>query len=52
VFYAEGPDIRAGMKLKPFENVNVYPLLARILGLDAPPVDGSPGVLSGVLTAH
>jgi alkaline phosphatase D len=51
VFYAEGPDIRAGVKLKPFENVNVYPLLAKILGLDAPPVDGSPGVLSGVLTA-
>ena len=43
VFYAEGPDIRAGVKLKPFENVNVYPLLVKILGLDSPPVDGSPG---------
>ncbi|MGC2298212.1 MAG: ectonucleotide pyrophosphatase/phosphodiesterase [Acidobacteriaceae bacterium] len=50
VFYAEGPDIRAGMKLRPFENVNVYPLLVKILGLDSPPVDGSPGVLAGVLT--
>ena len=50
VFYAEGPDIRQGVKLKSFENVNVYPLLAKILGLEAPPVDGSLDVLSGVLT--
>lgn len=50
VFYAEGPDIRAGVKLKPFENVNVYPLIVKLLGLDSPPVDGSFGVLSGVLT--
>ena len=52
MFYAEGPDIRAGVKLKPFENVNVYPLLVKLLGLDSPPVDGSLGVLSGVLTAQ
>lgn len=50
VFYAEGPDIRVGVKLKPFENVNVYPLIVKLLGLDSPPVDGSFGVLSGVLT--
>jgi predicted AlkP superfamily pyrophosphatase or phosphodiesterase len=52
VFYAEGPDIRAGVKLKPFENVNVYPLLVKLLGLDSPPVDGSLGVLAGVLTVQ
>jgi predicted AlkP superfamily pyrophosphatase or phosphodiesterase len=52
VFYAEGPDIRAGVRLKPFENVNVYPLVAKILGLEAPPIDGSLSVLSGVLTAE
>jgi len=52
VFYAEGPDIRAGVKLESFENVNVYPLVVKILGLDAPPVDGSLGVLSGVLTSQ
>lgn len=50
VFYAEGPDIRRGVKLKPFENVNVYPLIVKLLGLDSPRVDGSFGVLSGVLT--
>ena len=42
----------AGVKLKPFENVNVYPLLVKLLGLDSPPVDGSLGVLAGVLTAQ
>ena len=31
IFYAEGPDIRPGVKLKSFENVNVYPLIAKIL---------------------
>ncbi len=51
VFYAEGPDIRHDVKLKPFENINVYPLIVKILGLDSPPVDGSLSVLSGVLTA-
>ncbi len=50
VFYAEGPDIRHGVKLKPFENVNVYPLIVKILELDSPPVDGSLNVLSGILT--
>ncbi|MGC2635799.1 MAG: ectonucleotide pyrophosphatase/phosphodiesterase [Acidobacteriaceae bacterium] len=50
VFYAEGPDIRRGVKLKPFENVNVDPLIVKILGLDSRQVDGSLNVLSGILT--
>jgi predicted AlkP superfamily pyrophosphatase or phosphodiesterase len=49
IFYAEGPDIRHGVALKPFENVNVYPLIVKILGLTSPPVDGSLNVLSGIL---
>jgi alkaline phosphatase D len=48
-FLAVGPDIRPGAKLEPFENVNVYPFLAKILGLDAPKVDGSLNVLSKIL---
>jgi hypothetical protein len=31
--------------LKPFENVNIYPFLAEILGLTPPDVDGSLDVL-------
>jgi alkaline phosphatase D len=34
IFFAAGPDIRRGQKVAPFENVNVYPFVARILGLD------------------
>lgn len=53
IFYAEGPDIRAGVRLKPFENVNLYPFLAEILGLDAPETDGSAAVLEPALAgAH
>jgi alkaline phosphatase D len=49
IFYAAGPDIRPGATVKPFENVNVYPLIAHILALDPPKVDGSLNVLSGIL---
>jgi predicted AlkP superfamily pyrophosphatase or phosphodiesterase len=49
LFVAAGPDIRAGSKLMPFENVNVFPLLAEILGLEAPAVDGNVDVLSKIL---
>jgi predicted AlkP superfamily pyrophosphatase or phosphodiesterase len=49
LFLALGPDIRPGSKLEPFENVNVYPFIAKILGLDAPKVDGSLNVLSKIL---
>lgn len=50
IFYAAGPDIRPGATVKPFENVNVYPLIARILELNPPKTDGSFNVLSGILT--
>jgi predicted AlkP superfamily pyrophosphatase or phosphodiesterase len=49
IFLAKGPDIRHKVTLKPFENVNVYPVVVRILGLDSPKVDGSLNVLSPVL---
>ncbi|MGC1658963.1 MAG: ectonucleotide pyrophosphatase/phosphodiesterase [Candidatus Acidiferrales bacterium] len=49
IFYAEGPDIRADVKLAPFENVNIYPLIAKILGLQIGPIDGDLHVLEGVL---
>ncbi len=49
IFYAEGPDIRAGVTVAPFENVNVYPLIAKILGLRVGPIDGRLQVLQGIL---
>ena len=32
-FVAEGEDFRRGVELPPFDNVDVYPLLARLLGI-------------------
>jgi alkaline phosphatase D len=52
IFYAEGPDIRKGIRLKPFENVNIYPFVAEILQLDPPAIDGNASVLEPVLTSH
>lgn len=49
IFFAEGPDIRPGTTLRPFENINVYPFIAQILGLKAPKVDGNPWILSKAL---
>jgi predicted AlkP superfamily pyrophosphatase or phosphodiesterase len=49
IFFAAGPDIRPGVQLKPFENVNIYPFLAEILGLTPPDVDGSLDVLRPAL---
>jgi alkaline phosphatase D len=49
IFIAAGPDIRPGSTLQPFDNVNVYPLVARILGLDAPKADGDVNILSKIL---
>jgi hypothetical protein len=54
IFFAAGPDIRAGISLAPFENVDVYPFVARILGLDVAglktgKIDGAAEPLAGVL---
>jgi len=49
IFYAAGPDIRAGVTVAPFENVNVYPLIAKILGLQVGAIDGNLRVLQGIL---
>lgn len=52
-FFAAGPDIRAGSRVAPFENVNLYPWIAHMLGLSlpltAPKLDGKLNILSGTL---
>ena len=52
IFFASGPDIKPGVAVKPFENINVFPLVTKILGLENPPIDGSLNVLSGVLSSE
>ena len=49
IFYAEGPDVREGVTLKPFENINVFPFITEILNLGHPQVDGSADVLEPAL---
>ena len=50
-FVAHGPAFRAGTQLPVFDNVDVYPLLMRLLRLPARPNDGSIAVFAPVLAA-
>lgn len=46
IFYAIGPNVKPKAHVEPFENVNVYPFIARSLGLTGPDkLDGSAAVL-------
>lgn len=48
IFYAAGPNVRPGVVLQPFENVNVFPFILKILELESPAgVDGKEAVLDG-----
>ncbi len=40
IFYAMGPSFKSGYKAKPFELVDLYPLIARLLNLQPVEVDG------------
>jgi alkaline phosphatase D len=48
-FFAEGPDLVTGKTVAAFENVNLYPWMAHMLGLTPPKNDGSLNILSGTL---
>jgi len=49
IFFAEGPDIKPGVKLETFRNIAIYPFVARILGLTSPEVDGRLSTLTPAL---
>jgi alkaline phosphatase D len=49
IFLAAGPDILPGVTAASFENVDLYPLIARILGLQTGPIDGNLRALHGIL---
>jgi alkaline phosphatase D len=48
-FFAAGPDVLPGKTVAPFENVNIYPWIAHMLGLKPAKNDGSLNILSGTL---
>ena len=49
LFLAHGPAFRRGYSQPTFENVDIQPLLARLLGVSAPSGDGSLAALAGAL---
>ena len=49
VFIANGPAIRRGVRLKTFDNVDVYPLMARLVGITPLPGDGDLASLAAAL---
>jgi len=50
VFYARGPDLRSATTIPSFGNVHIYPLIAELLGLEAPEdIDGRLEVLEEIL---
>jgi predicted AlkP superfamily pyrophosphatase or phosphodiesterase len=51
IFIARGPSFRRGVVVPPIANVDVYPLLMSLLGLEPAPNDGDPRALAGALSA-
>jgi predicted AlkP superfamily pyrophosphatase or phosphodiesterase len=51
IFIARGPSFRRGLVVPPITNVDVYPLLMSLLGLEPAPHDGDPRALAGTLNA-
>jgi predicted AlkP superfamily pyrophosphatase or phosphodiesterase len=49
IFVATGPSFRRGITTPTLDNVDVYPLLARLLGLPAAANDGNPETTAGML---
>ncbi len=45
IFIADGPSFADGAVLPPIDNVDVYPLLTRLLGVEPAPNDGNPEAL-------
>ena len=50
IFYAAGPNIRGGITIEEFENIHVYPLIAKLLRLQVrDTIDGDVNVLAPIL---
>jgi ectonucleotide pyrophosphatase/phosphodiesterase family protein 7 len=49
LFIASGPRIRAGVTVKPFENIHLYDLMCAVLGLQPAKNDGDPAVTRDML---
>ena len=53
IFLIRGPGLSPGQHIGPFESVDIYPLLAQVLGLNPPSdLDGHPGLLERLLKPY
>jgi predicted AlkP superfamily pyrophosphatase or phosphodiesterase len=52
IFIAEGPAFRPGSHLPAFENINIYSLMTKLLGLKPAPNDGHPEVFAPALATQ
>jgi predicted AlkP superfamily pyrophosphatase or phosphodiesterase len=52
LFIAAGPDFREGVTVPPFQNIHVYDMLARVIGVTPAPNDGSADSTRAVLRAR
>ena len=53
IFFAAGPDLKAGLIVDEFQNIHIYPLIVHILGLTAPSgIDGRLSVLAPILKVN
>lgn len=48
IFYAQGPNINSDIVVPPFRNIHIYPLIAEILNLPLPEIDGKKEVLQSI----
>ncbi len=49
VFIAHGPAFRDGVTIEPFSNVEIYNVMADILGVEPAPNDGTAGTLDAIM---
>ena len=49
IFYAQGPNIKKHVTIAPFQNIHVYPLVAELLGITPPKIDGDLKILGEIL---
>lgn len=50
IFYAKGPQIKEGAEIGSFDNVHIYPFVARLLGItEWPAIDGDLNVLKSII---
>ena len=49
IFIAAGPAFKRGVTVAPFENVSIYNVLAKVLGVTPAPNDGDPSVAPRLL---